>query len=302
MPTICFSLQTGAKANTNSALHKLNFYQLLNVYNGFIQIYTDGSKDGNRVAAAMVHRHSVVVTARLPDGSSIFSAEAHAVVLALEFIEAHGSSRFVIFSDSMSCLQAINNAKWSNPIIRCILEKCHVLCLAGKEIHFCWIPSHVDIPGNDRADSEARAALKSPMSDCEVPHTDYKQMVSLHLRKVWQTHWNNITFNKLQAIKSVIGETNLKGVTRRRDAVVLHRTRIGHTHLTHCFLLKGEDQPQCNSCNSALTVRHILLDCPHLQNARKKYFNVGSLSELFSHFSAFNILNFLQETGFYQRF
>ena len=250
----------------------------------------------------MVCKQNIVLTCRLPDNSSIFSAEAHAIILSLEFIDRHDFTRFVVFSDSLSCLQAIHNARWSNALICEILEKCHLLSLAGKEVHFCWIPSHVDIPGNDRADSEARAALKFPISDCEVPHTDYRQMVSLHLSKVWQTHWNNNTFNKLQAIKSVIGETNLKGVTRRRDAVVLHRARIGHTHLTHCFLLKGEDQPQCNSCNSALTVRHILLDCPHLQNSRKKYFNVGSLSELFSHFSVFNVLNFLQETGFYQRF
>ena len=103
-------------------------------------------------------------------------------------------------------------------------------------------------------------------------------------------------------MKSVIGETNLKGVTRRRDAVVLHRARIGHTHLTHCFLLKAEDQPQCDSCHSALSVRHVLIDCPNLAASRKKFFNVNSLGELFSHFPCFNILNFLREVGLYQRF
>ena len=41
----------------------------------------------------------------------------------------------------------------------------------------------------------------------------------------WQTHWNDIAFNKLQPIRGAIGETKLKrkGIFKRRDEVVLHR-------------------------------------------------------------------------------
>jgi ribonuclease HI len=172
MPTMCFTLLTGSKANTSPALFKQNFYQLLSAYDNCFQIYTDGSKEGDHVAAAMVCKQNIVLTCRLPDNSSIFSAEAHAIILCLDFIDRYDFNRFVVFSDSLSCLQAIHNARWSNPLICEILEKCHLLSVAGKEVHFCWIPSHVDIPGNDRADNEARAALKSPISDCEVPHSD----------------------------------------------------------------------------------------------------------------------------------
>jgi kelch-like protein 2/3 len=238
----------------------------------------------------------------LPDNTSIYSAESHAVLLALEFIEVYDSNRFVIFSDSLSCLQAIQNRKWSSPLICSILEKCHILATTGKEIHFCWIPSHVGITGNERADAEAKAALQFPVSDCKIPHSDFKQLVSLHVRKVWQTQWDQVPFNKLQSIKNTIGDTKLTGIARRWDEVVLHRARIGHTHLTHCYLLKAEDQPQCSSCHCALTVQYILIACPHLNDTRHKYFNFGSLKELFSNVSGFIILNFLRECGFYQRF
>ena len=302
MPTMCFSLQTGSKENTIPVLHKQKFYELLNVYSGFIQIYTDGSKIDNRVAAAMIHKQKFVVTARLPDGASIFSAEAHAILLALEFIERHECSRFVIFSDSLSCLQAIHNVKWLNPLILDILEKCHFLSLAGKEVHFCWIPSHVGITGNERADVEAKAALQLDFSDCKVPHNDFKNMVSSYLNKLWQNQWDESTLNKLQPVKRSIGDTKFKGITNRRDEVVLHRARIGHTHLTHCYLLKAEDQPQCDSCHCALSVQHILIGCPKLADSRQKYFNGNSLDEFFNNFSAFMLLNFLREIGFYQRF
>ena len=45
----------------------------------------------------------------------------------------------------------------------------------------------------------------------------------------------------------------------RREESVLTRIRIGHTHLTHCFLLRGEDPPQCIACDCHLTVKHIYL-------------------------------------------
>ena len=45
-----------------------------------IELYTDCSKDKNKVAAAAVI-HKVVFSARLPDEANIFSAEAKAIEL-----------------------------------------------------------------------------------------------------------------------------------------------------------------------------------------------------------------------------
>ena len=250
----------------------------------------------------MVHKYNIVVTARLPDNSSVYSAESHAILLALDFIDTYDFNRFVVFSDSLSCLEAIHNIKWASPMICHILEKCHFVSLVGKEIHFCWVPSHVGITGNERADVEAKAALQFPISDCKVPHCDYKQMITSQLTKIWQTQWDQADFNKLHSIKKVIGPTKFQGISRRRDEVVLHRARIGHTHVTHSYLLKAEDQPQCSSCLCSLSVRHILIDCPCLASSWQKYFNVGSLYELFSQVSVFNLTSFLREMDLYQRF
>ena len=250
----------------------------------------------------MVHGREAMVKCRLPDNASIFSAEAKAILIALEFIESHESDRFVIFSDSLSCLQAIHGAKWLSPLIRDILEKCHFLSLYGKEVHLCWIPGHVGIAGNERADAAAKAALQLAISDIRLPHTDYKRMVNSYFTNIWQTQWNNIAFNKLQPIKDTVGETKLPGISKRRDEVVLHRARIGHTHLTHCFLLKAEEQPQCDSCQCGLSVEHILLRCPVYAQSRRDYFDADSLAELFLNTPLRKILGYLREIGLYQRF
>jgi len=49
--------------------------------------------------------------------------------------------------------------------------------------------------------------------------------------------------------------------------------------LTDSYLLKGENQPYCQACQSALTVKHIA--CTHLSAMHERYFRVDSLKELF---------------------
>ena len=38
------------------------------------------------------------------------------------------------------------------------------------------------------------------------------------------------------------------------DTVLLNRSRIGHTRLTHSYLLSGDDLPECGTCQCPLTV------------------------------------------------
>ena len=52
---------------------------------------------------------------RIPDGSSVFTAEAKAIDLALDFVNTCTyTDKFVIFSDSLSVLQALNHTTSKN--------------------------------------------------------------------------------------------------------------------------------------------------------------------------------------------
>ena len=64
----------------------------------------------------------------------------------------------MIFSDSMSCLQAFLQTSPTNPRIVRVLEKYNQQ-YPEKRISFCWIPSHVGIKGNEEADEAAKEAL-----------------------------------------------------------------------------------------------------------------------------------------------
>ena len=61
---------------------------------------------------------------RIPDDSSIFTAEAKAIDLALDFISTYdANNKFIIFSDSLSVLKAMNHTSSKNPQIQKLFRK-----------------------------------------------------------------------------------------------------------------------------------------------------------------------------------
>ena len=115
-PTFNFELAQYKKSETNPLLIQQHIAEIRSATSEYSTIYTDGSKDGNRVASAAVFGQQVY-SARLPSASSIFSAEASAIHLALTFVASSEKSKFMICSDSLSCLLAIESCKTKNPFI-----------------------------------------------------------------------------------------------------------------------------------------------------------------------------------------
>ena len=70
--------------------------------------------------------------------------------------------------------------------------------------------------------------------------------------------WSGAANNNLHEIHPQLGLWPGGSQIIRREESVLARIRIGLTHLTHCFLLKGEDPPQFIACDCQLTVKHFI--------------------------------------------
>ena len=104
-------------------LSHAHFRKLQNRYKNYQQIYTDGSKEDSKVGCTVISdNHSNMQ--RIPDYSSIFTAEAKAVDLALDIISTcEANNKFMIFSDSLSVLKAMNHNSSKNPQIQKLLEK-----------------------------------------------------------------------------------------------------------------------------------------------------------------------------------
>jgi len=95
-----------------------------------------GSLMENRVACAVVGRTSSK-SVRLPNNTSIFRAELHAIMLAMRLICKRKENNFIIFSDSMSSLQALSGFKLELDLIQKILKDCSHLTAIGKTVMLC---------------------------------------------------------------------------------------------------------------------------------------------------------------------
>jgi len=111
-----------------------------------------------------------------------------------------------------------------------------------------------------RADAAAKSALTLPITGMKLPGCDLIPHVSNYCLREWQEIWSNCVNNKLYAIYQTVGSVVHNKRLSRHESVIINRLRIGHTRLTHSYLLSGNDQPTCSTCGHPLTVRHILLD------------------------------------------
>ena len=261
------------------------------------KVYTDGSKEDKRTAMSFVcddHEFSC----RINDEASICTAELLAIKAAIEYIWDSNDEEFMIITDSLSSLQALKSQKLNNPIVSNILHMCHYLS-GHKDIVFCWVPSHIGIQGNERADVLAKAALDKTKQFYYIPYTDFKYNISVYLDDILQGEWNINVTSKLFEVQPII-KRSFTPMERQRDDIVLCRARIGHAYFTNGYLLRGELRPMC--CNTRLTVRHVLLSCAKYAHIRRKYFAFNSLFELFRDTPAGFIIQFLRECNLYSMF
>ena len=77
----------------------------------------------------------------------------------------------------------------------------------------------------------------------KLPATDMYPRITKLIFDEWQEVWNCCAGNKLHAIKPTVGDYKQKTCLSHHDSLLVNRLHIGHTRLTHSFLLSGDDLP-----------------------------------------------------------
>ena len=215
--------------------------------------YTDGSKRES-LSGAGVYSPDWSCGFRLPDCSSVFDSEAFAIHAAVQRAVEQGVPA-VVFTDSQSALRAIVNGS-SHPLIR---KTCLLLLAPAARINLAWVPSHIGLHGNERADWWAKRALGYGLiTPMPISSKTFISLTLQGLRRVWQSVWDARPF---VFYKRSIGPTVTAQHRSRREEVALARLRTGRTIATHILPYYAGAPAICDHCGVPLTVYHMLIDC-----------------------------------------
>ncbi|GFV91128.1 RNase H domain-containing protein [Trichonephila clavipes] len=156
-----------------------------------IKIYTDGSRLDDRAGSGIYIENSgqnFYFCHRNPDFSSVYKSELTAIKLGLEaIINESDYGELWILSDSRSSLQHLHN--WTQVGDKTSISILHNLKLISKhhDVHFQWIPSHVDIFGNEQADRLAREGCSLlTTSSPAITYSEHQSKIYRQLSKEWK--------------------------------------------------------------------------------------------------------------------
>jgi ribonuclease HI len=252
-----------------------------------VKIYTDGSKqsDGRTGTAFCSHDLNIAICTRPPNTYSIFSAEAIAVLNALQYVLQHKITQSVLIcTDSQSLLKALTNPKSNDSnhfIIADIRTLLQDLSKNGQQAHLIWVPSHIGLKGNDNADK--LALLGSQAEKCstlDTPVPDLLRQINYDQYVLWDTHWRLTNLHKGREYAKLFPTEHLpkspwfaafKGLTRSFYSSIC-RLRFAHAPTPdRLFSWKLAVSPACACSFSPGTLEHQLFQCPKYSSARQQF-------------------------------
>ena len=236
---------------------------------------------------------------------SIYTAESFTIFIAVK----HGlrmRKDFTIFSDSYSCLSAINSNTTDHPIISRLQNMIYHCSL---QIRLCWLPSHCNILGNCQADRIARRAIDlNTITNMKCPKTDMLKFIKKNIRVHWQHQYDSYDFPRF---KENIGTWDSSFHENRLYEVVMTRLRLNCVRGIHLVPRIENTYPlECECQENRLSLRHIFFNCPNYTMQRIPILNLLqndnktiTLKNLLSDNSLYckHIITFLRSINFLEK-
>jgi ribonuclease HI len=269
-----------------------------------IKVYMDGSGfEGQIGAAAVLYRNGVLKSKRrmrlgAMKQHTVYEGEGVGMILGLELIreEQQVGGLVSMGIDNTAAITAMHSIKSgpSHYIWDLFHKRLGMVRNKHKEMDLLvkWVPGHMDIVGNDRADKEAKKAAtdgSSPLRKLPAPlrktlpwsksaiRQEYHRKIKLAAIKVWN---RSPRFDRMAMIDPDLKHTTFAKLTRsisRNQASVLFQLRSGHVPLnTYLHRIKKGDSPMCPSCHQFReTVMHYVMHCETHTMARQAMFNAA---------------------------
>ncbi|XP_018576554.1 uncharacterized protein LOC108915084 [Anoplophora glabripennis] len=233
-------------------------------------IFTDGSKIDDQTGCAFYHENkNYYEMFKLPDESSIFTAEQYAVQKAMEYAKSSPHFNYVIFTD---CKSLVDKLRSTNKITKVDKIYAKILSVHGelkqmnKNLEIVWIKGHIGIKSNETVDHYAKTAVTMGRTTTEsmLPPSDLTPIFRRNLKLKWQNIYEDslsgAVYKQIQPtirqktwFHNLVNRQFIKTITRLRTNHALYpkyQHKIGQTNNPNCL------------CGEIGDLQHIILECP----------------------------------------
>ena len=244
---------------------------------GGISYYTDGTVDPDTgITGAAVYSNKYSAHWRTSNHCSTLQTELVAIKQALVYSVANEQGPVAIHTDSLSSQMALQkpHIRENINLITSILSLIKQHHIQGRPVTINWLPSHVGIEGNDKADELAKMASYIPNIQIKVQPSlqQYKaQTNSILMKSLKEQHRAWVDDHSLSAnwYKDV---TNLEphcisNNTPRHLSCIINRLRLGYKCNWEIVKPRNRDCSHCNE-DTINPLFHYLLECPQTQSLR----------------------------------
>ena len=272
-----------------------------------IAVFTDGSKSENGCGSGFhIANTETKLSFKLSDNATVFQSEIFAIMRACLHVKtAYRTRKKIVFCvDSQAALKSLSSLYFkSNLVLQCLDE----LIAIGQihEVSLMWVPGHMDIEGNELADTLAKHGAELPATEVITINPS----ISFYNLKItdfacsknnrnWDRSGTNLRLREI-GLKSDHGLTKkLLSLPRKSVRRFVHAV-TGQWCLGNFALKIGKSPVKNCICGleaAELTRKHFWCDCPMLTSKRSRFLGNYSFNEL----SEIRDINWLKKLAFVQ--
>ena len=239
--------------------------------------YTDGTVDPiTNTTGAAVFSNNFTGCWRTSNTASTMQTELIALKQALHYSVNNEVGPVTIHTDCKSAVQALQTikVKENKALIKEIRNLLYQHKATNRQVTINWIPSHIGITGNDKADELAKTTTHIHNVQIRIQPTpsQIKKMIAPTVRHNMIEDIRQHASQGSPSANWYLLATDLipHGITKnthRNLAVTMHRLRLGYK--ANWQIISRTQRP-CNHCeeNTEHPLLHYLLECPHTANFR----------------------------------
>ena len=249
-------------------------------YKHHTRIYTDGSlnPETEKTGIGIYFPAYKNISATLTQHLSIFTAELTAIRTAIRTIyfaeriqPSKGTSKYLIATDSLSSLQAMQNQDSErSDLVFQILDELTELRKKEILVDFIWVPSHIGIHGNEKADQLARLATLETTHDTRQEQIQY---LKTHLEVAVSPAEKKAVIKKLLNASwtkrykdEVKGRRKLLSQAPSNKLVIFNSHRSCQSRIARMRLgaernLFRQERYVCHCGQAEVNTQHVLFEC-----------------------------------------